>query len=124
MFLQGIARSLRRGALAFSDTVKQALMMYQWPGNIPELRNVVERAVILHRAETIDTCDLPECIAWSAERIPQIGGDFTVDQIEDEHIRRVLSRTDSEAAATKILGISRSTLWRKRSAWPGGKSAS
>jgi len=116
MFLEGFARTMRRGALAFTAAAEAVLATYPWPGNIPELRNVVERAVILHRASAIDTCDLPECIAWSAERIPQIGGDFTLDQIEHEHIRRVASRTASEVAATKILGISRSTLWRKRNA--------
>jgi NtrC-family two-component system response regulator AlgB len=105
---------MRLGALAFTAAAEAALVTYPWPGNIPELRNVVERAVILQRAPTIDTCDLPEFIAWSAERIPRIGGDFTVDEIEDEHIRRVVSRAESELAAAKILGISRSTLWRKR----------
>jgi NtrC-family two-component system response regulator AlgB len=114
MFLEGVARSMRLGALAFTAAAEAALVTYPWPGNIPELRNVVERAVILQRAPTIDTCDLPEFIAWSAERIPRIGGDFTVDEIEDEHIRRVVSRAESELAAAKILGISRSTLWRKR----------
>jgi NtrC-family two-component system response regulator AlgB len=116
MFLAMFGRAQRRGGLAFTAAAEEALWTYPWPGNIPELRNVVERAVILRRAATIDTCDLPECIAWSAERIPQLGGEFTVDQIEREHIRRVVSRTDSEIAATKILGISRSTLWRKRNA--------
>jgi NtrC-family two-component system response regulator AlgB len=116
MFLEGFARSMRRGELSFTAAAEAALATYPWPGNIPELRNVVERAVLLHRASTVDTCDLPECIAWSAERIPQIGGDFSVDQIEQEHIRRVVSRAESEVAATKILGISRSTLWRKRNA--------
>jgi NtrC-family two-component system response regulator AlgB len=114
MFLEGFARSMRLGALAFTAAAEAAFAAYPWPGNIPELRNVIERAVILHRAPTIDMCDLPECIAWSAERIPQIGGDFTVDEIEHEHIRRVVSRAESEVAATKILRISRSTLWRKR----------
>ena len=118
MFLEGFARTMRRGALAFTAAAEDVLTTYPWPGNIPELRNVVERAVILHRASTIDTCDLPECIAWSAERVPRIGGDFTVDQIGQEHIRRVTSRAESEVAATRILGISRSTLWRKRNASP------
>jgi NtrC-family two-component system response regulator AlgB len=124
MFLEGFARSRRLGAATFTAAAEAAFATYPWPGNIPELRNVVERAVILQRASTIDACDLPECIAWSAERIPQIGGEFTVDQIEHEHIRRVESRTESELAAAKILGISRSTLWRKRNAQLGRKSAS
>jgi len=116
MFLEGFARGMRLGAAAFTAAAEAALVTYPWPGNIPELRNVVERAVILQRAPTIDTCDLPECIACSAERIPQVGADFTVDEIEHEHIRRVVSRTESDIAAARILGISRSTLWRKRNA--------
>ena len=84
---------------------------YAWPGNLRELRNVIERAVILCSGESIEMDDLSETIQTASEL--RLGGSLTVQEIEAEHIRRVLtSHTLDEAAG--ILGIDPATLYRKR----------
>jgi NtrC-family two-component system response regulator AlgB len=46
--------------------------------------------------------------------VPHLGGDFTADEIEREHILRVLARTATQEEAARVLGLDTSTLWRKR----------
>ena len=52
--------------------------------------------------------------AGAASRLPYLGGEFSLDAIEKEHIMRVLARTQTLEEAAAILGIDASTLWRKR----------
>ena len=87
---------------------------YAWPGNVRELRNVIERAVILFPSRTIGVEALPERIAGHATDVPRLGGDYTLEQIEREHVERVLARTATLDDAASILGIDLSTLYRKR----------
>jgi len=81
---------------------------------VAELENAIERAAILCRTSEIGVGDLPEGVSAKPDRAPRLGGDFTLAEIEREHIRRVANRTASDQAAAKVLGISRSTLWRRR----------
>ncbi|MCG8603325.1 MAG: hypothetical protein MI807_24490, partial [Verrucomicrobiales bacterium] len=90
-------------------------------GNLREVRNAIERAVILTRNEKIDESDLPHPEAASLSEsasdddtpiVP--GGDITIEQLEEEHIRRVLSRASTLQKAAEILGIDQATLYRKR----------
>jgi NtrC-family two-component system response regulator AlgB len=53
-------------------------------------------------------------MAGHAGRVPTLGGDFTVEELEREHILRVLARTSTQEEAAGILGLDTSTLWRKR----------
>ncbi|HEX9101837.1 MAG TPA: helix-turn-helix domain-containing protein, partial [Polyangia bacterium] len=91
-----------------------ALLGYDWPGNIRELRNAVERAAILAPTERIGPELFPERIAGAARRGPYLGGDFTFDEIEREHMLRVLDGHAKVEEAARILGVDTSTLWRKR----------
>jgi NtrC-family two-component system response regulator AlgB len=85
---------------------------YHWPGNLRELRNSIERAVILGNAERIDVGDLTEIVQTRSEL--RVGGRITLEEVENEHIRRVLSnsRTIEEAAA--VLGVDPATLYRRK----------
>jgi NtrC-family two-component system response regulator AlgB len=74
----------------------------------------MERTIILWPARMVGPEALPERIAEHAKPLPRLGGDFTVDQIEREHILRVLQRAPTMEDAARILGIDSSTLWRKR----------
>lgn len=98
----------------FSGEALEALRQYLWPGNIRELRNVVERAVILCNSDIVGVHDLPQSI--SPQRSPeiQLGSPVPISRIEEEHIRRVLADTKSLQDAADILGIDQATLWRKR----------
>jgi NtrC-family two-component system response regulator AlgB len=53
-------------------------------------------------------------MAGHAARVPVLGGDFSVEEIEREHILRVLARTATQDEAARVLGLDASTLWRKR----------
>jgi NtrC-family two-component system response regulator AlgB len=115
-FLEFFAAKSNRLALTLSPAAEQALVSYAWPGNIRELRNVIERVAILWPAQVVETAAFPERIRGAAPRGPavELGGDFSLEQIERDHIERVLARTATVDEAAKILGIDASTLWRKR----------
>jgi NtrC-family two-component system response regulator AlgB len=81
---------------------------------VRELRNAMERAVILWPAQIIEPQAFPGRLGLPGSVAPQVGGDFTLEALEREHILRVLARVDRMDEAAHILGIDASTLWRKR----------
>ena len=113
-FLDFFARQVRRPGPELSPGALHALVAYAWPGNIRELRNVLERAVILWPSQLLEPEALPEPIAAPAAAASVLGGDYSLEQIEREHLFRVLARTATLEEAAQILGIDPSTLWRKR----------
>jgi NtrC-family two-component system response regulator AlgB len=114
-FLLFFAKAARRRLPELSKAAETALLAYAWPGNIRELRNAVERAVILWPAQMIEPEAFPPQISTTAlSRGPQLGGDFSLEEIEREHISRVVARAATLEDAAAILKIDASTLWRKR----------
>ena len=114
-FLAFFARSARRQPQELSKAAEDALVSYAWPGNIRELRNAIERSTILWPAPVMEPEAFPAHIsARGRSAAAQLGGDFTLDTIEREHITRVMARTSTLEEAAAILGIDASTLWRKR----------
>jgi NtrC-family two-component system response regulator AlgB len=113
-FLAFFARAAGRPTPELSPEVEAALGAYPWPGNVRELRNSMERAVILWPARLLGPEALPERIVAHAASLPWLGGDFSLEQIEHEHLQRVLRRAPTLEDAARILGIDASTLWRKR----------
>jgi NtrC-family two-component system response regulator AlgB len=107
-----VGRSAGKPNCELSKEAEAALLAHPWPGNVRELRNALERAVILASGPLIGPELLPGRIA--AHTGPTLGGDFTVEQIEREHILRVLGRCATQDEAAKVLGLDASTLWRKR----------
>ena len=112
------ARTSRRPAYELSKEAEAALLAHPWPGNVRELRNALERAVILAPGQLIGPESLPGRIA--ARTGPQLGGDWTAEQIEREHILRVLARCATQEDAARTLGVDASTLWRKRKKYEQG----
>jgi NtrC-family two-component system response regulator AlgB len=113
-FLAFFAAGARRPTPTLSPAAARALQGYGWPGNVRELRNVVERAVILSPAQVLEAENLPERLQSQLAETPALGGDFTAEAVEREHILRVLARAPTMEEAARILGIDASTLWRKR----------
>jgi NtrC-family two-component system response regulator AlgB len=108
------AGRLGKRITGFSPEVMNAFGGYRWPGNLRELRNVIERAVILASKETIELSDLPE--QFGAKEAPgvAVGSRVTIDALEAEHIRRVLAISRNLEEAARTLGIDPATLYRKR----------
>ncbi|HLH54137.1 MAG TPA: sigma-54 dependent transcriptional regulator [Verrucomicrobiae bacterium] len=104
----------------FSDEASAAIRGYAWPGNLREMRNAIERAVIMARADKVTVADLPvELRAQPVEgnlngAALQIGALISMEQLEEAHIRKVLERTSNLAEAAQVLGIDQATLYRKR----------
>src|SRR6185369_1789135 len=94
---------------------------YGWPGNLRELRNAIERAVILAKHDQLFPEDFPAELrgqsttaATTGENLPQVGSLISLDKLEEAHLRKVLEKTPSLSEAAEILGIDQATLYRKR----------
>jgi len=112
--LKQLAQQSGRPVKGFSEAARQAMQRYSWPGNIRELRNVIERATILTTAEEIDVVDLPPSINEIRHETPTVGGGYSIDEIEAEHIRQVLARSKNLQHAATVLKLDPTTLLRKR----------
>jgi len=116
--LEFFARQCAKPVRGFSTEAEGALRSYAWPGNLRELRNVVERAVILAGGERIEVHDLPEQFAQDPKVAPagglQLGARVSLEELEAEHITRVVDQSASLEEAADILGINPATLYRKR----------
>jgi DNA-binding NtrC family response regulator len=104
---------------SISPRAVEMLMEYDWPGNIRELENVIERAAILCRNDLIEPQDLslpnsPFTLPGTAGANEKIGTAIPLKEIERLHIEGVLrSFRGNKAEAAKILGISLKTLYTK-----------
>ena len=118
-FLSFFARSTGRRSPELSPAAERALLAYAWPGNLRELRNTIERALIVWPAQVIEPEALPERMAVATATRPALGGEFSLEEIEREHILRVMAHSATLDEAARILGIDSSTLWRKRKKYEG-----
>ncbi|MFA6961078.1 MAG: sigma-54 dependent transcriptional regulator [Opitutaceae bacterium] len=113
-YLEFFSRRLGKKIGGFTPEVDTAFAGYGWPGNLRELRNVIERAVILAGGDVIEMTDLPDNFLGSPDGRITVGGRVTIDELESEHIRRVLALTKTLDDAAHVLGIDPATLYRKR----------
>jgi DNA-binding NtrC family response regulator len=87
-----------------------ALQHYHWPGNIRELKNAIERSVILENTGVLKRADLPFKSSDSAEN----NSGFDLAVVEKQHILKVLKHTGgNKTEAARLLGIGLTTLYRK-----------
>lgn len=115
------ARQCGREVLGFTPEALASIRAYAWPGNLRELRNAIERAVILCKGDKINASDLPVEINGHAENgdghledIPQVGQLISLEKLECAHMQKILDRAPSLTEAAHILGIDQATLYRKR----------
>ena len=119
-FRDRFARRLRKDVERFDERAQAHLVQYDYPGNVRELENAIERAVTLAEDGVIAATDLPPSLREPTVRLLPEGEAFpytetmSLAQLEAEHIRRALTYFAGNTTRTaKSLGISRSTLWRK-----------
>jgi two-component system, NtrC family, response regulator AlgB len=111
-----------RQDLAFSPRCQQAIQAHPWLGNLRQLRNAVERAVILTPASVVEPADLglpatatgTPSVPGAETQVVALGDEVSLEAIEREHLARVVARAPSFEAAARILGIDVTTLQRKR----------
>ena len=112
-FLARFVVEYARPARNFSDDARAALLEYPWPGNIRELRNVVERASIICTEALVQVSHLGLSGAHGHSQ-PQIGDPLSLETLEKAHISAILANCESLDQAARTLGIDASTLYRKR----------
>ncbi len=120
-FFKHFAALCGRRLDGFSDEATAAILAYPWPGNLREMRNAIERAVIMAQGNKIHLPDLPaelrgQSLAGSnvSESPLQVGALVSMERLEEAHIRKVMERTANLAEAAQVLGIDQATLYRKR----------
>jgi two-component system, NtrC family, response regulator AlgB len=114
-FLESICRQMGRRSPGFTSAAHRLFQGYSWPGNLRELRNVVERAAILSSGAALDVADFPAIAAEPPSSVRfQVGGPISLRALECAHIQLVLANTGSLEEAAQILEIDKSTLYRKR----------
>jgi len=110
--LQFFSKRSGKPSLSFSPEAMQAMRAYLWPGNLRELRNVIERAVILADGDRIEPSDLGDIAQGTTEF--RLGGRASLEEIENEHIRKVLANSRTIDEAAHILQIDPATLYRRK----------
>ncbi|MBV9392358.1 MAG: sigma 54-interacting transcriptional regulator, partial [Verrucomicrobia bacterium] len=106
--------SMRSGKTfeGFSPEALAAMHAYRWPGNLRELRNLIERAVILSSGEMLEAADLRDLAPAQSQL--RAGERITLEELENEHIRKVLANSRTVDEASAILGVDPATLYRKK----------
>jgi DNA-binding NtrC family response regulator len=111
--LQMLAAELGRSAYTLASDAEQALRTHPWPGNIRELRNVLERAVLLSEQQVLGRKDLRFDASLGVESTVD-NTELSLREMERQHIQRILHMEQGHVeSAAKRLGIPRSTLYQK-----------
>ncbi len=111
-FIKKYSQSMNKNVLDISQDTLDMLVEYNWPGNIRELRNVIERAMVVAKGNLVELDDLsfffPVVEMGSEETLPSL------DEVEKIHIQKVLELTNGNIAqAAGILKVSRLTMYNK-----------
>ena len=114
-FLEEFNREDKRTIEGFSPAARKAMYAYSWPGNIRQLRNTIESAVVTCRGKVIDTGDLPEqIVAENRAGEVSIRLGVTLSEAEKTVIMSTLDFCEgNKTKASEMLGIGRKTLHRK-----------
>jgi DNA-binding NtrC family response regulator len=106
-----------------SDDAMRRLIAYDWPGNVRELENAIERAVAMGSGPIVHVGDLPSSLHYpSSERVPDKDELLPMEELERRAILRTLRETGGDKlAAARMLGIGKTTLYRKLKQYHGGQ---
>jgi two-component system response regulator PilR (NtrC family) len=109
-------RELKKAFKGVDSATMKVLMSLTWKGNVRELDNVIERAMILGEGDWIGVADLPRALKPDAVLASPVGDDLreALRAFEKAHIQAVLLRTEHDKkVAAELLGVSLSSLYRK-----------
>jgi DNA-binding NtrC family response regulator len=115
-FLSACADAYRRGPLRLTPGAGEWLAMQSWPGNIRQLRQLLERAVLIHDAEMLDAKDLAAVADIGRPRSGELPppGSMTLEEMERAMIARCMEHYDGNITkVAEALGLSRAALYRR-----------
>jgi len=113
-FVKQFSEKTNKKTLHIADDFLQKLENYSWPGNIRELKNIIERSVILSNCDTLTSDVLPYEMQHQAEKSTKSMSAFSMQSVEKLHIQKVLNYTKGNKAETaRLLEIGIATLYRK-----------
>jgi len=116
-FLKTYQEKYNKEIDGISEDIFDVLSNYDWPGNIDELKNVIQKAVVLTQDKIISKNDLPENIIKkerTEDKVVFIPIGMPLDEIEKKMIKEVLKRTKGDREVTaKLLGVTTRTIYRK-----------
>lgn len=115
-FVQHYANKLNRSIETIESDFINRLKAYHFPGNIRELRNIIERSVILNNGKTLQADSLPQEVTLNTKSpaLDPANATATLSELEKQHIQRVLETCGgNKTRAAEILGIGAATLYRK-----------
>lgn len=116
-FVSFLSNKMRRKEPLISDEYMEVIKRCPWKGNVRELRNVVERSLVVTEGDTLDLRSLPLQILQMSEHTDN-GSGLDLASVEKSHIRKVLQHTNGyKPEAARLLGIGLTTLYRKMEAY-------
>ena len=117
-FLESIASVYRRPGVSINEAGLQWLQKLPWPGNIRELRQLVERAVLLSNSTTLDVADIERALQMqpgepTPQKLPAIGS-MTLEEMERSMVEKAMAQYNNNVGkVAEALGISRAALYRR-----------
>ncbi len=119
-FIQQLSQRFNKSVIGLAQPAAACLLAYHWPGNIRELRNVIERALALTYHDQLTVEDFPEQLKHpkGTTSLPaglvDTGNILSLDEMEHRYIHQVLDQLDgNRTLAARLLGMDRKTLYRK-----------
>ena len=117
-FLESIASVYRRRGISINEAGLQWLQKLPWPGNIRELRQLVERAVLLSNSTTLDVADIERALQMqpgepTPQKLPAIGS-MTLEEMERSMVEKAMAQYNNNVGkVAEALGISSAALYRR-----------
>jgi len=113
-FIEKYSQPFEKKIRRISSHALEILMHYNFPGNVRELENIIQRSVALAESEVIRIGDLPPDLQKLEFNTLEGEGLLALEEMEKLHIAKVLDKTDyNKSLSSKILDLPRTTLWRK-----------